>query len=73
MDEDRFRKKADFRLYCSVHPQQELLFSGKMSRVGASSAYEINIGISDHPCELCKAEADKIKNAVSTLIKSTTN
>lgn len=45
----------------------------KMSRVGANSAYEINIGIVVHPCDQCKAEADSIKSAVSTLLKLTTN
>jgi hypothetical protein len=70
MEEDHFRKKGNFKLYCSVHPKQELSFSGKMSRVGADSAYEINIDVVVHPCAQCKAETDRIKNAATTLFKA---
>ena len=67
MHQDSARNKLDFEMYCSKHPKQRLNFSTELSKIGASSAYEVNIKIVVHPCEICQNEVDNVKNAVSTL------
>ena len=64
MHQDDMRNKMDVKMYCAKHPDTELNFSTE-SKVGASSAYEINIKILIHPCSTCENEVNKIKNAIS--------
>lgn len=68
MDKDSMRNKVDMKFYCSKHPETELNFSTDLSKIGASSAHEINIKIVIHPCERCQQEIDKIKNAISLIV-----
>lgn len=60
---DDFRTKAEVKLFCAKHPKQELRFSGD-SKVGASSAYEINLKIVVHPCWECEREIEQIKGVI---------
>ena len=64
MHQDDSRNKLDVKMYCSKHPETELNFSPN-SKVGAHSAYEINVKILIHPCRKCEAETNRIKNAIS--------
>jgi hypothetical protein len=64
MQEDDLRDKMDFSLYCSEHPEEKLKYSAQLSRVGASSAYEVNIKIRVHQCRLCKRKLEDVKNAL---------
>lgn len=68
MHKDALRNKMDVKFYCSKHPENELTFSSDLSRVGANSAYEVNIGIAIHPCSRCLQEVELIKNAVNVLL-----
>ena len=68
MHQDSTRNKLDFEMYCSKHPGQRLNFSTELSKIGASSAYEVNIKIVVHPCEICQNEVDSIKHAIGTLL-----
>jgi hypothetical protein len=66
MEQDAMRSKLDVKMYCAKHPDTELKFSPD-SKVGANSAYEINIKVLIHPCEKCKHELEKLKNAMRTI------
>jgi hypothetical protein len=65
---DDFRNKMDVKFYCSKHPENELTFSTDLSKIGASSAYEVNVKIVIHPCHRCRHEIELIENAVSVLL-----
>jgi hypothetical protein len=65
---DDLRNKMDVKFYCSKHPENELTFSTDLSKVGASSAYEVNVKIVIHPCHRCRHEVERIENAVSVLL-----
>ena len=67
MEEDFYREKLEVKMFCSKHPKNELKFSTD-SRIGASSAYEINAKILIHPCSMCRMEIESIENAVSVLM-----
>ncbi len=68
MNEDALRNKMDVKFYCSKHPENELNFSSGLSKVGANSAYEVNVKIVVHPCSRCLQEAERIENAVNVLL-----
>ena len=63
MMEDWRRSKLEVKMYCAKHPDTELNFSPN-SKIGASSAYEINAKILIHPCRRCEDEVNRIKEAV---------
>jgi len=67
---DNHRNKMDVKFYCSKHPENELNLSSELSRVGASSAYEVNVKIVVHPCSKCQQEVDRIKNAIGVLMSA---
>lgn len=64
MNQDEMRNKLDVKMHCAKHPDTELTFSTD-SKIGASSAYEINVKILVHPCRECENEIKKIKDAIS--------
>ena len=66
MHQDDMRNKMDVKMYCAKHPDTELNFSSD-SKVGASSANEINVKILIHPCKKCQNELDRMKDAISVL------
>jgi hypothetical protein len=68
MNKDSMRNKMDVKFYCSKHPENELNFSSDLSKVGASSAYEVNVKIVIHPCSRCQQEVERIENAVGVLL-----
>ena len=68
MDKDSMRNKMDVKFYCAKHPETELNFSSDLSKVGASSAYEVNIKIVIHPCVRCRQEVERIEDAVDVLL-----
>ena len=67
MQHDTMRSKLEVKFYCSIHTENELNFSTS-SKIGASSAYEINAKILVHPCSRCRQEAEKIENAARVLM-----
>jgi hypothetical protein len=66
-EQDSTRNNMDVKLYCSKHPDTVLNFSHDLSKIGASSAYCINVKIVVHPCERCLQELERIENAVGVL------
>lgn len=68
MHQDSMRNKMDVKFYCSKHPENELTFSSDLSKVGASSAYEVNVKIVIPPCSRCQQEVERIENAVGVLL-----
>jgi hypothetical protein len=68
MHKDALRNKMDVKFYCSKHPENELTFSTDLTKVGASSAYEVNVKIVIHPCSRCRQEVERIENAVDVLL-----
>lgn len=68
MHKDSLRDKMDVKFYCSKHPENELTFSSDLSRIGANSAYEVNVKIVIHPCSRCLHEVERIENAVNVLL-----
>lgn len=68
--ENLMRNKLDFSMYCSVHPNEKLTFDSSLSKVGASSAFELNIKIVVSPCSLCKKEHEKVTDAIEVLFKA---
>ena len=67
MHEDEMRSKLEVKFYCSKHIENELTFSTD-SKIGASSAYEINAKILIHPCSRCRQEFERIENAAKVLM-----
>jgi hypothetical protein len=65
---DALRSKMDLKFYCSKHPDIELKFSTDLSKVGASSAHQLNIKIVVHPCEQCQREHERITDALDVLM-----
>lgn len=68
MEQDLMRNKLGLKLYCSKHPESELRFSTDLSKIGASSAYEINVKIVVHPCDECRKEMERIESAIGVLM-----
>lgn len=68
MHKDALRDKMDVKFYCSKHPKEELTFSSDLSKIGANSAYEVNVKIVIHPCSRCLQEVERIENAVNVLL-----
>jgi hypothetical protein len=64
---DSSRNKIDIALFCSKHPNTKLRISHDKSRVGADSAYEVNLKMSVHPCDDCQHELNEIKYAVRVI------
>ena len=69
MHDDSIRSKLEVKFYCSKHTENELNFSTS-SKIGASSAYEINAKILVHPCSRCRQEFERIENAVKVLMSA---
>ena len=65
---DALRSKMDLKFYCSKHSDTELKFSTDLSKVGASSAHQLNVKIVVHPCEQCRREYERITDAVDVLM-----
>lgn len=68
MHKDALRDKMDVKFYCSKHPENELTFSSDLSKIGANSAYEVNVKIVIHPCSRCLQEVERIEDAVNVLL-----
>jgi hypothetical protein len=68
MYKDTMRSKMELKFYCSKHPENELTFSTDFSKVGANSAYEVNVKMAIHPCSICLHQIEKIENAVDVLL-----
>lgn len=64
--EDSTRNKLDVKMYCAKHPETELRFSTH-SKVGAASAYEINVKIHIHQCDQCEWEMRQLKGVLKVL------
>jgi len=64
---DDSRNKLDLTLYCSKHPKQTLRMSTELSKVGASSAYEVNLKVFVHPCMECQQELNTLKWVIRTI------
>ena len=69
-ERDRFRTKAELKIYCSRHPKTEMSYSAKPI-TEANSAYEINIGFVVHPCRDCEMEHDQFRRSVSIVFERT--
>lgn len=65
MHKDAMRSKLEVKFFCSKHTENELTFSTE-SRIGASSAYEINAKILIHPCSRCERELEVIRDEAKT-------
>ena len=72
-DNDSMRDKLDLSLYCSIHRDERLNMSSEFSKVGGSSAYEVNLKVMVKPCRLCQGEFQRFKNAVSIVIRDKEN
>jgi hypothetical protein len=70
MEKDALRNKMDVKFYCSKHPRNELTFSTDLTKVGASSAYEVNVKLVIHPCSRCRQELERMQKAVDVLLSS---
>ena len=68
MEKDALRNKMDVKFYCSKHPRTELTFSTYLTKVGASSADEVNVKLVIHPCSRCSQELERMKNGVQFLL-----
>ncbi len=69
MDNDISRKKLEFKMFCSKHPNNELTFSLD-SRLRASSAHVVNAEILIHPCSQCRMETARLKDAAKLLMSA---
>ena len=67
---DYLRDSLSVGLFCAIHKEQKLkLCTDEESRVGADSAFTMDIKIMVHPCYKCGEEISKIKNAVKALME----
>jgi len=64
---DDSRNKLDLTLYCLKHPKQTLRMSTNLSKVGANSAYEVNLKVFVHPCMECQQELNNLKWVIRTI------
>jgi hypothetical protein len=64
---DISRNKLEFELYCSKHPKTRLTISHDLSRIGANSAYEVNLNISVHPCMECAQEFNHLEYIIKSI------
>lgn len=65
---DNSRTQIKMELRCSKHPDQKLYLSSSGSKVGASSAYELNPTIMVHPCASCEMEHNSLRSSVMELM-----
>lgn len=64
---DHMRNELSVKCFCSVHPNEVLRFSTD-SKMGASSAMEVNAKILIHPCSVCEKGRSDAAKAISTLL-----
>mgnify|MGYP003641474202 CR=1 FL=1 len=73
MNSDSQRDRLQVKFTCSKHPEVDLTFSTKLSRIGADSAMSINPEICIHPCRVCEREHQSIIDAVNKLMSLSNN
>lgn len=62
------RNQLAFELYCSKHPEQELLLVMDQSKLSAHSAYDLSAKIAVDPCAKCQYEFDRLKWAINEVM-----
>lgn len=67
---DSMRDRLDLSLHCSRHPIIRLNMSPGLSKMGASSAYEVNMRIMVHPCHMCDREYEMLKDSIQVILKA---
>ena len=61
------RTDLRFEMYCQIHKDEKLTFSSDDSEISGSSAYNLTMKVRVHPCKACKAELDKVRDAIKLI------